>query len=486
MPLAPELLRRLRDLLGDAGLITDVGRRLSYESDGLSLERGLAEVVLLPADTREAAAAMALLYEARVNVVPRGAGTGLSGGATPIDGGAVIGTARMRKVLHVDTIDRWARVQAGVVNVDLTRACAGDGLFYAPDPSSQQACTIGGNVANNSGGPHCFRYGSTGRHVLGLTVVTATGEVLELGGPGREDEGLDLIGLFVGSEGMLGLATEVVVRLLPAPERVETLLALFDDLDACCDAVSEMIAARLEPSAIEILDKLTIQAVEASVLRAGYPEDAEAVLLIDVDGGNEEVAATVEDILAICMRRGALEVRRAADAGERKKLWAGRKGAFGAMGRIAPDLYVADVVAPRTKLRQIVTYATEVARERGLKLSNVFHAGDGNLHPNISYDRRNTDEVRRVLEAGDLIMQRCVDLGGALTGEHGVGLEKREQMCMVYSDVDLDEMTRARRALDSAGILNPGKLIPTRGCREVRTRRPHGHAPAVQPLEVPR
>jgi glycolate oxidase subunit GlcD len=470
MAIDPALTKRLRALLGDAGVIADAARRLAYESDGLSLERGVAELVLLPGSTREAAGAMALLADAGVPVVARGAGTGLAGGATPVPGGVVVGTARMRRVLQVDAVDRWARVQAGVVNVDLTRACAHAGLFYAPDPSSQAACTIGGNVANNSGGPHCFRYGSTGRHVLGLTVVTAGGEVIELGGPGPEEQDLDLVGLFVGSEGMLGLATEVIVRLVREPEVVETLLAVFTDLDACCDAVSDMIAARLEPSAIEILDKLTIEAVEASVLRAGYPRDAEAVLLLEVDGGREEAEATVRDVLAIVEARGAIEVRRARDELERKKLWAGRKGAFGAMGRIAPDLYVADVVAPRTRLREIVRYATEVARERGLKLSNVFHAGDGNLHPNISYDRRNPDEVRRVLEAGELVMRRCVDLGGALTGEHGVGLEKREQMCLVYGNDDLDEMTRARRALDPTGRLNPTKLIPVRGCREIRTR----------------
>ena len=469
------LLKRLRQLLGEAGVIADPGRRLSYESDGLSLERALPGVVLLPATTADAASAMGLLHAAGVPIVPRGAGTGLSGGATPIEGGAVIGTARMRAVLEVNPVDRWARVQAGVINVDLTAACAEHGLFYAPDPSSQQACTIGGNVANNSGGPHCFRYGSTGRHVLGLTVVTGAGEVLQLGGSGPDPDAgaLDLVGLFVGSEGMLGLATEITVNLVREPKEVRTLLALFEDLDPCCDAVSDMIAARLEPSAIEILDKLTIQAVEASVLRAGYPEDAEAVMLVDVDGGPEEVAAITADILAICKRHGAIETREARDAGERQRLWAGRKGAFGAMGRIAPDLYVADVVAPRTKLREIVAYATVLCRERDLKLSNVFHAGDGNLHPNISYDRRDADEVRRVLEVGELVMQRCVEIGGALTGEHGVGLEKQAQMCMVYDDIDLAEMTRARRALDPDGLLNPGKLIPVRGCREVRTRSPY-------------
>ena len=294
------------------------------------------------------------------------------------------------------------------------------------------------------------------------------------------DGGLDLLGPVIGSEGMLGLVTEVTVQLLPRPEKVETLLCLFESLDDCCDAVSEMIARRLEPSAIEILDRLTIEAVEASVLRAGYPDNAEAVMLVEVEGGDEEVDATSADVIEVAREFGAFDTRRTTDPVERKRLWAGRKGAFGAMGRIAPDLYVADVVAPRTRLREIVTAATVACRERDLKLANVFHAGDGNLHPNISYDRRDADEVRRVLEAGRIIMEACVEAGGSLTGEHGIGLEKQDEMCLVFSDDDLAAMDQLRGAFDPDAFWNPGKMLPVRGCREIHTRPLPTHA---QPAE---
>ncbi len=462
----------LAEIVGPKGLVEGTAARLAYESDGLALARATPDLVVLPRTTAEAARCMAVLHEHGVPVVPRGAGTGLSGGATPVEGGVTVGTARMRDVLELNPGGRYARVQAGVVNADLTRAARKHGLFYAPDPSSQAACTIGGNVANNSGGPHCFKYGATTRHVLGLVIVTPTGEVLDLAAPDPDPAGYDLVGLFVGSEGMFGLATEVTIQLLPAPPVVETLVAVFPDLDACCDSVSKLIAARLQPSAIEILDRLTIEAVEASVFAAGYPADAEAVLLMEVEGDEAEVQGILDDCMPILESHGALEIRRARDAGERKRLWAGRKGAFGAMGRIAPDLYVADVVAPRTKLREIVTVATAICRERGLKLSNVFHAGDGNLHPNISYDRRDPDEVRRVLEAGELIMRACIERGGSLTGEHGVGLEKLGHMCDLFGDEDLDVMLRARAAIDPDARMNPGKLLPVRGCREAHTRSP--------------
>lgn len=466
----PSLLSELRAILGPDGLIEDETSRAAYDCDGLTLQRHMPELVLLPKDTDETARAMKVLHRAGVPVVPRGAGTGLSGGATAVQGGVMIGTARMSQVLEVNAADRFARVQAGVVNVELTRCCAGEGLFYAPDPSSQAACTIGGNVANNSGGPHCFKYGATTRHVLGLVVVTPEGRVLDFSEPDPEPFGYDLTGLFVGCEGMFGVATEITIRLTETPPVTETLLAIFDDLDRCCDAVTEIIAERLEPSAIEILDKLTIEAVEASVFAAGYPKDAEAVLLLELEGSAAEVEATAGRIEPILERHRRLEIRRAQNATERRKLWAGRKGAFGAMGRIAPDLYVADVVAPRTRLREIVSLATEIARERGLKISNVFHAGDGNLHPNISYDRRNPEEVERVLEAGDLIMEACLERGGSLTGEHGVGLEKQEMMSRLFSETDLSTMLRVRSALDPEGRMNPGKMVPIRACREVRTR----------------
>ena len=466
----PALLRALEAVVGPEGMTTARTRRQVYECDGLALMRRVPDLVIAPLDTSEAQECLRLLHSEGLPIVPRGAGTGLAGGATPIEGGVVFKTSRMRRVLEVSERDRFARVEAGVVNIDLTRACAESGLRYAPDPSSQQACTIGGNVANNSGGPHCFRYGATTRSILGLTVLTADGELLELGGPEPDPEGYDLVGCFVGCEGMLGGATEVTCLLIPNPETIEPLLALFPSLDGACSAVTDLIAANLEPSAIEIIDRLTIEAVEASVLAAGYPDEADAVLLVDVDGLSEEVRATVRDVEAIARSHGAFELRTASDAKERARLWAGRKGAFGAMGRIAPDLYVADVVVPRTRLKEVVLAATEICRARDLKLSNVFHAGDGNLHPNISYDRRDADEVARVLEAGTEIMQVCVAAGGSLSGEHGIGIEKRDEMHRVFTEADLDAMLRMRAAWDPDERMNPGKAIPVRGCMEVKTK----------------
>ncbi len=462
----PPIVRALRAIVGDAGLVVDETRRIPYECDGLAFERQKPRLVLLPGNTEEALGCMRILHEEGIPIVARGAGTGLTGGATPVEGGVVVGTARMRRVLEINVQDRYARAEAGLVNLDLSRACADDGLMYAPDPSSQMACTIGGNVANNSGGPHCFKYGNTSRHVLGLKIVTPEGELLDLSRPETDPEGLDLVGLFVGSEGMFGLATEVTVRLLPAPENVETVLAIFPDLDDACDAVSEIIAERWDPSALEILDRLTIQAVEASIYAAGYPAEADAVLLIEIEGSRAECDANYNGISAVLDRHRVIEARRAQTEQERKKLWAGRKGAYGAMGRIAPDLYVSDVVVPRTKLRELVRKSTEICSEYGLKLTNVFHAGDGNLHPNLSYDRRDSDELKRVLAAGDEIMEAVIAAGGTLSGEHGVGLEKRDQMPMYFSQPDLDIMLAVRAAWDQQQRMNPGKLLPIRACNE--------------------
>jgi len=464
------LIAALREVVGKAGIVEGVSATIPYESDGLAMIQRRPDLVLLPRDTAEVSACMRLLSKAGIPVVARGAGTGLAGGATPVEGGVVVGTARMRDVLEVRAEDRYARVQAGVVNVDLTRACAKHGLYYAPDPSSQAACTIGGNVANNSGGPHCFRHGSTNRHVLGLVIVAADGEIIDLSGPSTDPEGYDLVSLFCGSEGTFGITTEVTVQLTPVPEVIETGLALFSGLSPACDSVSDIIARGLEPSAIEILDRLTIEAVEQSIFAAGYPVDVEAVLLVEAEGNEVEVSSTMAAIREILESRGATSIRTARDAAERRQLWAGRKGAFGAMGRIAPDLYVADAVVPRTKLRELVERCIEICRERDLRLANVFHAGDGNLHPNICYDRRDADEVKRVLEAGELILRTCVEAGGSLTGEHGVGLEKRDAMDFLFSECDLATMTRVRRVWDPDARLNPGKLIPVRACLETRTR----------------
>jgi glycolate oxidase subunit GlcD len=463
------LADELRAVLGPAGLVEDPTRLVTYESDALAMKAVRPELVLLPRDTAQTAAALRILARHGTAIVPRGAGTGLAGGATPVEGGVVVSTARMRDVLEVDVVDRFARVQAGVVNVDLSALCRSAGLAYAPDPSSQMACTIGGNVANNSGGPHCFKYGATTRHVLGLVAVTHTGKVLDLSEPVLDPLGYDLVGLLVGSEGTLAVVTEVTVRLSPVPPVIEVLLGLFRSLDAACEVVSDAIERRLEPAALEILDRLTIQAVEDSVFAAGYPRDAEAVLLIELEGVEADVASQAREFLAILERHGAMEVRRARDPGERKKLWAGRKGAFGAMGRVAPDLYVADAVVPRTELRRLVNRTVEICRELDLRLATVFHAGDGNLHPNICYDRRNPGEVQRVLEAGHRILAECVAAGGALTGEHGVGLEKLPEMELYFGPDDLAAACRVRDAWDPDRRLNPGKLIPVHACREART-----------------
>ncbi len=462
------LISGLRAIVGDAGMVSERTRRQPYESDGLALLKQVPELVVLPRDTRQCAAVMKLLAQHGVPIVPRGAGTGLSGGATPVAGGAVVGLARMRSILEIDPERRLARVQTGVVNADLTLAAAPHGLFYAPDPSSQKACTLGGNVAENSGGPHCLRYGATTRHVLGLVIVTSDGDVLDLSEPRVDPDGYDLVGTFVGSEGLLGLATEVTLKLLPRPEVVETLLAIYTSLDAACSAVSEIIAEQLEPSALEIIDKLTIEAVEASVLAAGYPKNAEAVLLVEFEGSDADVSGNVAIVEPILKRHGSIELRRARDADERARLWAGRKGAFGAMGRIAPDLYVCDAVVPRRRLAELVQRTSEICRVRGLKLANVFHAGDGNLHPNISYDRRDKEELARVLEAGREIMRLCIEAGGSLTGEHGVGLEKLEAMEWLFTHDDLAAMCRLREAWDPSGRMNPGKLVPVRACVEAR------------------
>jgi glycolate oxidase subunit GlcD len=461
------LARELENIVGERGVVHGATRLSTYASDALALFESTPRLVVLPRDTQQAARVMQLLARYGVPIAARGSGTGLTGGATAAEGGVVVSTARMRDVLELSPLDRRARVQAGLVNVELTAAAAPHRLFYAPDPSSQQACTIGGNVANNSGGPHCFRHGNTVRHLLGLVVVMHDGRVLDLTRDSNDPTGLDLVSNFCGSEGTFGIATEVVVRLVPVPERIETLLFLFRDLEGACAAVSELIARRLEPTAIEILDRLTIEAVEASVFAAGYPKDAGAVMLCDVEGTALEVDLIANELTEVARIGGAFDVRRASDAYERKRLWAGRKGAFGAMGRVAPDLYVADAVVPRTKLEELVLFTTEVCRELDLRLATVFHAGDGNLHPNICYDRRDADEVRRVLEAGDRILAACVAAGGSLTGEHGIGLEKRDHMCGLFAQGDLDAMAAVRGAWDPSGRLNPGKLLPVRRCSEI-------------------
>jgi glycolate oxidase subunit GlcD len=458
---------RLRAIVGPAFVLSRDDELFVYECDGLTLEACRPSLVVLPETTAQVAAVVRACRAAGVPFVPRGAGTGLSGGAHPVPGSVVVECSRMKKIVRVDAEDRIAVVQPGVVNADLSAAIAHLGLFYAPDPSSQLACTIGGNVAENSGGPHTLKYGSTTDHVLSAEVVMPDGEVLRLGSPSGAAGGIDLLGAFVGSEGTLGIVTEVTVRLTPVPEAVETLLLIFPDVVSACRAVGEVIGSGLVPAAMEILDQRTIAAVEDSVYAAGLPRDAGAVLICELDGASVSLPGEVDRVSAIARSHRASDVRVAQDETQRAQFWKARKGAFGAMGRLAPDLYVHDAVVPRAKLPEVIEKVCEIADRYGLRLSNVFHAGDGNLHPNISFDRRDEDERDRVIRAGEEILETCVAAGGVITGEHGVGVEKRDYLPLVFSEADLDAMRRLRAAFDPDRVCNPGKAFPTtRFCAE--------------------
>jgi glycolate oxidase subunit GlcD len=461
------LVSRLRSIVGQNGLLERDDELFVYECDGLTLEACRPSLVVLPESTAQVSAVVRACREVGVPFVPRGAGTGLSGGAHPVPGCVVVECSRMKKILEVDADNRLAVVQPGVVNADLSATIAHLGLFYAPDPSSQLACTIGGNVAENSGGPHTLKYGATTDHVLAAEVVMPDGEVLRLGSRTGAASGLDLVGAFVGSEGTLGIVTEVTVRLTDIPEAIETLLLIFPDVVSACRAVGEMIGTGLVPAALEILDQRTIAAVEDSVYAAGLPRDAGAVLICELDGAAVSLTGEVVRVREIASANRATDVRVAADEAQRVQFWKARKGAFGAMGRLAPDLYVHDAVVPRAKLPDVIAKICEIADRHRLRLSNVFHAGDGNLHPNISFDRRDEDERARVIQAGQEILETCVAAGGVITGEHGVGVEKRDYLPLVFSEADLDAMRRLRAAFDPDRMSNPGKAFPTtRFCAE--------------------
>ena len=451
---------RLRAIVGDDQVITHPDRLVAYESDGLTAYRVVPRAVVLPETTDQVSEVLRVMHDEGIDVVPRGAGTGLSGGALPTPDGVIVGTARMNRILSINEQNRLARVQTGVVNARLTEATAPYGLYYAPDPASQSTCTLGGNVAENSGGPHCLKYGVTSRYVTGLTVVMADGEGVQLGGAGLEAvHGLDLVGLFVGSEGCFGIATEIEVRLLPKVESIRTLLGIFDTMEAAGHAVTDIIGSGLMPAAVEIVDNATIVAVEASVFSAGYPVDAGAALVVEFDGTEAGLDDDADRAEQCCLSAGATKVIRATSDEERIALWKGRKKAFGAMGRIAPDLLVQDATVPRTRLPEVLARITEIGREYDLKIANVFHAGDGNLHPNILFDRQNQEELERVEKASREIMTLCVSVGGTITGEHGVGVDKRAYMPLVYNDVEMDMLRSVRRVFDPDGRLNPGKVV---------------------------
>ena len=455
----PALIADLKAAVGAEYVLHEPEDLIVYEYDG-SVDRALPAAVALPASTEEVSAVVKAARRHGAPIVARGAGTGLSGGAIAHDGGVVAALTRMNRILEVDVENRIAVVEPGVVNIDLTHAVEKHGLYYAPDPSSQKACTIGGNVAENSGGPHCLAYGVTTNHVLGLEIVTADGSVQWLGGRTRDSAGYDLRGVMIGSEGTLAIVTKVVVRLLRRPEAVKTLLAVFSELDHASAAVSGVIGAGIVPAAIEMMDELCIQAVEPAV-HAGYPSGAGAVLLVEVDGLREAVEEEVDEVERVCNRYDPMEIRTATDPEERERLWAGRKGVLGALGRLAPNYYLVDGTIPRTRLVEVLARIRALSAEYGLPIANLLHAGDGNLHPSVLFDERNPEELRKTLEIGGRILELCIEVGGVLSGEHGIGLEKQEYFSFMFDDDDMEAMARLKPAFATDDLFNPGKIFPS-------------------------
>jgi glycolate oxidase len=467
----------LRDIVGERGVISDPSELRTYECDGLTGYRVTPALVTLPSSTDEAASVVAACHKAGVPFVARGAGTGLSGGALPVSDGVVISLQRMRTVVEVDPTNRCAVVEPGVTNLAISRAAAPYDLYYAPDPSSQQVCTIGGNVAENSGGAHCLKYGFTTHHVLAIEMVLPDGTLTWLGGPSPEVAGPDLRGVVVGSEGTLGVVTRIVVRLLRKPEAVRTLLADFPSIEQAGDTVTDIIGAGIVPAAMEIMDQLAIEASEAAV-GAGYTLDTPAALVVELDGPDDECGRLFHAVQEICRRNATTKIRVAADDAERARIWTGRKAAFAAVGRISPDYFVQDGVVPRTRLSEALGRIAAMGAEAGLRVANVFHAGDGNLHPLVLYDQTR-GEHERAEKLSKEIAELCVELGGSLSGEHGIGTDKACSMPVMFGEDDLAVMDRVRRAFDPAGLCNPGKVLPTpRLCGE----RPGPYRP--HPLEV--
>jgi glycolate oxidase len=461
--MATTFARRLVEALGSDVARTEPADLAAYGYDGYK-EDGNPSAAILPRDTRDVATAVRIARECDEPVIPRGAGTGLCGGAVPVKGGLVVSFTRMNRLLELDVANRRARVQPGLINLELSNAIARYGVFYAPDPSSQKISTIGGNVGTNAGGPHCLSYGTTTNHILGLQYVDVTGEVHRTG---LGDAGYDITGLLVGSEGTLGLVTEIDVRLMRLPEAVRVCVAAFADVESASEAVSAIIGAGIIPVALEIMDRLITQAVEAHY-HAGFPDDAGAVLLVEIAGPRDDMDDGERLIAQIARDHGALSWRAARSAAERAVLWAARKGAAGAIGRIAPNYYIQDACVPRTKLPQVMLQVERIARDHRLQVGNVFHAGDGNLHPLMLFDRRDARQVRAVIDAGSEILATCIALGGTISGEHGIGYEKRQSLSLVFSTQDLAAMARVRDVFDPMRAFNPDKIFPTGAvCGEV-------------------
>jgi len=479
-----EIAAQLRAIVGAAAVIESEDERRAYESDGLTAYRALPLLVVLPSTTEEVSRVMAYCHRENLKIVPRGAGTSLSGGSLPLADGIILGLSKFNRILDIDFDNRCAVVQPGVTNLGITDAVQDKGFYYAPDPSSQIACSIGGNVAENSGGVHCLKYGLTTNNVLGLEMVLIDGTVIRLGGKHLDAGGYDLLGVMVGSEGLLGVVTEVTVRLLKEPETARAVLVGFPSNESAGACVAAIIGAGIIPSGMEMMDKPAIHAVEAFV-HAGYPLDVEALLIVELDGPPAEVDHLIERVEQIARQCGAVGCRVSNSEEERVLFWAGRKAAFPAVGRISPDYYCVDPTIPRARLPDILNYMAELSKKYGLRVANVFHAGDGNLHPLILYDANKPDELERTELFGADIMKYCVAVGGVLTGEHGVGVEKRDLMGVMFSAVDLDHQQRLKCAFDPQGLLNPGKVFPQlHRCAELG--RLHVHHGKVRFPDLPR
>ncbi len=479
-----ELTALLRGIVPAEAVIADDDELRAYECDGLTAYRQLPMIVVLPETTAQVAAILGLCHQRGVKVVPRGAGTGLSGGALPLADAVTVGLGKFNRILDIDYDNRCAVVQSGVTNLAITQAVEGAGFYYAPDPSSQIACTIGGNVAENSGGVHCLKYGVTTNNILGVEIVLITGEVIRLGGKHLDAEGYDLLGVVAGSEGLLGVITEVTVRILRKAASARALLVGFPSNEAAGDCVSRVIAAGIIPGGMEIMDRAAVAAAEA-FCNAGYPLDVETLLIVELDGPEVEVDHLIEAVQGIAEACGATTLRASTSEEERERFWAGRKAAFPAVGRISPDYYCMDGTIPRGRLSEVLSRVGEMSKRYGLRVANVFHAGDGNLHPLILYDANVAGEIEKTEEFGAEILKLCVEVGGVLTGEHGVGVEKRDLMRVMFTEADLDQQQRLKCAFDADGLLNPGKVFPTlHRCAELG--RMHIHQGKTRFPDLPR
>lgn len=458
------LVEALVKLVGREGVIDAADELIVYECDGLTISKNAPHAVVLPTNTAQVSAIVKLLNEAEVPFVARGAGTGLSGGSLPPDGGVMITMTRMNRILEIDFSNRRALVEPGVVNLHLSNEVADKGYHYVPDPSSQYSCTIGGNIAENSGGPHTLKYGVTTNHTLGMEVVLPDGEVVWLGGKADDSPGYDLRGLFIGSEGMLGIVTQAWVRLVKLPQTFRTFLAVFDTIEDATNTVSDLIANGIVPAALEMIDQVVIGAVEAA-FHVGFPLDAEAVLIIELDGLDAGMESQAKKVTDICAANNMRDLRLASDSAERDLIWKSRKRAFGALGRLSPSYYTQDGVVPRTKLPDIMRVIKATQEKYGLLIGNVFHAGDGNIHPCICYDENDTGMIKKAVDASAEILKACIEMGGSVTGEHGIGAEKMDFMPLLFSEDDMRAMTNVKEIFDGANLCNPGKVFPTdRSC----------------------